>query len=158
MTARLAPAGCSVTVLIADDTPAIRRLVRLTFELAGGFSVVAEASDGAAAVRLAAEHHPDVVLLDLAMPVMDGLQAISGIRQSCPKTKIVVLSGFESERMGAEAIERGAHAYFEKGVRPDQLATRVAEMCGGRVAPAEGLGAARLGTGSPRLGLVPAAL
>src|SRR5205807_4954218 len=110
--------------------------------------------------RLAMEHQPDVVLLDLAMPVMDGLQAISGIRQSCPETKVVVLSGFERERMGVEAIERGAHAYFEKGIRPDLLTTRVAEICGGPLTAAEEPfeALATLPGTEPRLGLLNAAL
>ncbi|MDX6197735.1 MAG: hypothetical protein QOJ79_886 [Actinomycetota bacterium] len=105
----------ALRVLLADDAEDIRLLLRLNLASRDGFDVVAEAGDGEQAVRLAAEHLPDVVLLDLSMPVMDGLQAIPEIRRVSPKTRIVVLSGFDGARMKPVAMELGADAYVEKG-------------------------------------------
>ena len=78
-------------VVIVDDTPDLRDLLRLAME-SGGFDVVAEAGDGAEAIEVARQYTPDVILLDLAMPVMDGLEALPTLRQLCPDAKIVVLS------------------------------------------------------------------
>ena len=111
----------SSSVLIADDTSDLRTLVRDLLEATGRFEVVAEASDGAEAVELAARHRPDVVLLDLAMPVMDGLQALPAILTSSPASRVVALSGFEARRMAAAALAQGAVAYLDKDGLPDGL-------------------------------------
>lgn len=102
-------------VLLADDTPEIRMLVRMALELEGGFEIVGEAGDGAEALHLSDQHQPDAIVLDLAMPVMDGLEAIPAIKKGNPNTKILVLSGFDAPRMMDEAMEAGADAYLEKG-------------------------------------------
>ena len=104
--------GTPIRVLIADDTPDIRLLLRAALRMYPGFEIVAEAADGAEAVTLTTEHKPDAVLLDLAMPVKDGLQAIPEIRASSPDTKILVLSGFTATEMRPEAFRLGAHAYL----------------------------------------------
>src|SRR5688500_7746601 len=102
-------------VLLADDTPEIRMLVRLALELDGGFETVAAAGDGAEALHLPDQHQPDAIVLDLAMPVMDGLEAIPAIKKGNPNAKILVLSGFDAPKMMNEAMEAGADAYLEKG-------------------------------------------
>jgi signal transduction histidine kinase len=102
-------------VLLADDTPEIRMLVRMALELEGGFEIVAEAGNGAQALELSDEHQPDAVVIDLAMPVMDGLEAIPAIKKGNPNAKILVLSGFDAGQMKDEALEAGADAYLEKG-------------------------------------------
>lgn len=116
-------------VLLADDTPEIRLLLRMALELEGGFEVVAEAADGAQALHLADDHHPDAVILDLAMPVMDGLEAIPAIRRAAPDTKILVLSGFTSDQMEKEALSVGADAYLEKGVPPHDIVALLQKLC-----------------------------
>jgi chromosomal replication initiator protein len=108
-------------VLIADDTPGVRALVRALLETSGRFEVLAEAHNGAEAVELAARHRPDLVLLDLAMPMIDGLQALPAIVTSSPASRVVALSGFEARHMAASAIEQGAVAYLEKDLLPDRL-------------------------------------
>lgn len=113
----------AITVVLVDDTPELRRLLRRGLELAGGFEVVAEAGDGAEGVARIEEARPDAVLLDLAMPVMDGLQAIPEIRRLAPETKIVVLSGFDENQMAKEAVSAGAHAYIAKGAAIEKIAT-----------------------------------
>lgn len=121
-------------VLLADDTPDIRALLRLVLSRQDDFEVVAEASDGSEAIDMARRHHPDVVLLDLAMPVMDGLEAIPGVRQAVPDCKIVVLSGFNADQMAAEAMSAGADAYIEKGTPPMRLVSELRRICGLREA------------------------
>ena len=110
-----------IRVVLADDTADIRMLLRASLEIDGRFEVVAEAEDGREAIDMAVEHLPDVVVLDLAMPVMDGLQAIGPITEGSPDSKIVILSGFDATEMAEEALGRGAHAYLEKGVSGPQM-------------------------------------
>lgn len=112
-----------ISLVLVDDTPEIRRLLRRGFELLGGFDVLGEAADGLEGVAAVTEFRPDAVLLDLAMPVMDGLQAIPEIRSATPRTKILILSGFDEARMSSEAITAGAHAYLSKGVPIAKIAS-----------------------------------
>jgi DNA-binding NarL/FixJ family response regulator len=116
-------------VLLADDTPAILRFLRFALEEDGRFEIVGEVGDGAEAVRLAAAEHPNAVVLDLAMPVMDGLQAIPEIRRYSPETKIVVLSGFKAEDMEGQALTAGADSYLEKGSAFKELASVLSMLC-----------------------------
>lgn len=118
-----------IRVVLVDDTVEIRRLLRMTLEFDGRFNVVDEAGDGEAAIKATSEKQPDAVILDLAMPVMDGLQAIPQILEEAPRTKILVLSGFDSESMSSEAMTRGAHAYVEKGGDLEELATKLLDLC-----------------------------
>ncbi|MBW3668751.1 MAG: response regulator [Actinobacteria bacterium] len=121
-------------VLLVDDTPDIRALLRLVLSRQDDFEVVAEAADGSEAIDMAREHRPDIVLLDLAMPVMDGLEAIPGVRAAVPDCKIIVLSGFNADQMAAEAMSAGADAYIEKGTPPLRLVSELRRICGLREA------------------------
>ena len=123
------PAGAAIRVLIADDTPDIRLLLGLALNLAGDFEVVGEAENGEAAVHLSVQLQPDMVLLDLAMPVKDGLQAIPEITwQATPEAIIVILSGFGADTMAGEAIAAGAHDYIQKGINPTELTDRLRRL------------------------------
>ncbi len=102
-------------VVLADDTAEYRLLLRLVLEQDGRFDVVGEAADGSAAVALAASERPDAVVLDLAMPVMDGLEAIPRIKGVAPAAAIVILSGFARGQIDGKALSLGADAYVEKG-------------------------------------------
>ena len=124
----MADARSSHRVLIVDDTPEIRRLLRINFEHEPDFTVVGEAGDGAAAIELARAHAPELVVLDLAMPVMDGLQAIPEIRRCSPETKILVFSGFASGSVADEVRDLGAHAYLEKGAHPREILSKLASL------------------------------
>jgi len=102
-------------VVLADDTAEYRLLLRIILEQDGRFEVVAEAADGAEAVRVTTAERPDALVLDLAMPVLDGLQAIPQVRSGSPETAIVVLSGFARGQLDRDALALGASAYVEKG-------------------------------------------
>ncbi len=104
-----------IRVVIADDSSDIRFLTSLLLATEADFEVVAEAADGLEAIHEVSVHQPDMVLLDLAMPVLDGLAAIPQIRDASPNTIIVVFSGFSAGSASQEALARGAHAYVEKG-------------------------------------------
>ena len=117
-------------VLLVDDVGELRALVRLTLERSGHFDVVAEASNGEDAVEAASAHQPDVVLLDVSMPLMDGLEALPRIRERAPDARVVMLSGFAEDRLGDEARRLGAAAYLEKGVPPRELVARLLEVLG----------------------------
>lgn len=105
----------TVTVVIADDSADVRLALRLYLESLSGVEIVAEVGDGAAAVSMVAAHRPDVVLLDLAMPVMDGLTALPRIREASTGTAVIVLSGYGRDQVARQAIALGARAFVEKG-------------------------------------------
>jgi signal transduction histidine kinase len=113
--------GAALRVVLADDASDVRLLLRRSLESDGSVEVIGEASNGAEAVRLVESAKPDAVLLDLAMPVMDGLRAIPEIRRSSPKTEIVVLSAFNASKMEERAYEAGAAAFLSKASSPDAI-------------------------------------
>jgi DNA-binding NarL/FixJ family response regulator len=119
-----------VTVLVADDAEEIRALLRVVLEFESRLELVGEAANGAEAVTLAEALQPDVVVLDVAMPVMDGVQAIPEIRRLSPATRIVVLTGFD-EKVGKEAMAAGADAYVHKSSDLTKLAETLLEVAAG---------------------------
>ena len=107
-------------LLVADDHPLLRAaLVDLLVQ--AGFEVVGEAADGADAVALAKELEPDVVLMDLRMPVLGGLDATRLIKDACPDIQVVLLTAFESPALQQQAEEAGCFAYLVKGCPPGDL-------------------------------------
>ncbi|HEX9696677.1 MAG TPA: PAS domain S-box protein [Actinomycetota bacterium] len=116
-------------VVIADDSDDLRFLLRMLLSRSDVFDVVAEAADGLAAVDAVKMWQPDVILLDLAMPRMDGLEAVPAIREASPNTRIVVLSGFDSARMSGAATDAGADAYLEKGTSMTDIASTLVQIC-----------------------------
>jgi DNA-binding NarL/FixJ family response regulator len=114
-------------VLIVDDVEDFRTLVRVLLEPDPLLEVVAEAEDGQQAVRLASDHQPDVILLDLSMPIMDGLEALPLLREHCPESKILIVSGFEmSPSVHAQAL--GADGYFQKGNPLSALVSKISGL------------------------------
>ena len=115
-------------VLVVDDAANLRELLTLLLEVEDDFEVVGTAADGKQAIDAAAILKPDVVLLDLAMPVMDGLQALPELRAHLPNARIVIFSGFEHEALAEEALLAGADAYIEKGTSVTQLVSQLREL------------------------------
>lgn len=108
-------------VVIADDVEDLRYLLKRALERDGLFTVVGMAATGKEAVMQAAQQRPDLTLLDLSMPEMDGLEALPLIRSSVPECTVVVLSGFDPERMESQVLDRGAAGYLVKGLSPRRL-------------------------------------
>ncbi|HET9501878.1 MAG TPA: response regulator [Marmoricola sp.] len=102
-------------VLLVDDAEDLRDVLRLKLERHQGYEVVGEAGDGAEGIELARRLQPDLVLLDLAMPRMDGLEALPLIREAAPAAQVVVLSGFNENTMAQRALAAGARDYVVKG-------------------------------------------
>lgn len=115
-------------VVVIDDTDDLRQLLSLALTR-GGFEIVAEAGDGRAGIETVREHRPDVVLLDLAMPVMDGIEALPAIRRLVPAAKIIVLSGFGAQQMSARAVAVGADGYVQKGAPLPSILAYVRTVC-----------------------------
>lgn len=120
----------SKRVVIIDDTEDLRDLLKLALGR-GGFEVVAEAGDGRAGIEVVREVHPDIILLDLAMPVMDGIEALPTLRRLCPVAKIVVLSGFGAQQMSARAIAAGADGYVQKGAPLNTILEYIRDITSG---------------------------
>jgi NarL family two-component system response regulator YdfI len=103
-----------VRVLIADDHEVVREGLRMILEAEEGFIVVGEASDGLQAVELAAQLEPDVVLMDLRMPMMDGLEAIERIRAARPDSAIVILTTYNEDDLMVRGLRAGARGFLLK--------------------------------------------
>ena len=101
-------------VLIVDDTPIVRAVVRRALATDARFEVVGESANGREAIEHTSEFLPDLVLLDLAMPEMDGLEALPHILGAAPSARVIVLSAFSPDQMAHRAIAAGALAYLEK--------------------------------------------
>jgi len=114
-----------ISVLIADDHPFVRHGLRSYLDTLDDVEVVGEAPDGFEAVALASQLLPDVVLMDLVMPELDGVAATRAIREASPTTKVIVLTSFADDEMVFPAIKAGATGYLLKDVRPSELAEAV---------------------------------
>lgn len=115
------PEDHGVGVLLVDDAEDLRFLFRYTLQQDGRFHVVGEATDGVEAIAQAEALQPQVILLDVAMPKLDGLGALPRIREAAPDAVIIMLSGFGGEQMADKAIAAGAAAYVEKGAATPRI-------------------------------------
>ena len=111
----------SIRILIADDHDVVRDGLRLILESEDDFEVVGEAANGAEAVRLCGELNPQVVLMDLRMPGMDGLTAIKHIRQQQPATNIVILTTYNEDALMLDGLRSGARSYLLKDTKRQVL-------------------------------------
>jgi DNA-binding NarL/FixJ family response regulator len=119
-----------ITLVLADDHTLLREGLRRSFEAAGD-RVVAEASNGEEAVALAIAHHPDVVVMDLSMPVMDGVTATHRIREAAPGVRVAVLTMHDDVERTRDAISAGASAYLTKGTSFSELRRTIERVAGG---------------------------
>ena len=126
-----------IRTLLVDDVADLRMMVRLGLERSGRFVVIGEAGNGQEAIEMANQQAPDLVLLDVSMPVMDGHEALPQILQKLPATKVVMLSGFEARQLGPHALEAGAAAYLEKGIPPSMLVDELLRVMEGNAKGSE---------------------
>lgn len=115
MNAAATTADDPLRVVVIDDTADLRQLMRIALTR-GGMEVVGEAGNGVDGIETVRSSQPDVVLLDLSMPVMDGLEALPEIRELAPHATIIVLSGFGASQMAKRALASGADGYIQKGM------------------------------------------
>jgi DNA-binding NarL/FixJ family response regulator len=114
-----------ITVLIVDDHSVVREGLRAFLELQDGIEVAGEAADGAEAINQARRLRPDVVLMDLVMPRLDGVQAMHGLRKGSPESRVIVLTSFLEDDRLLPAIQAGAAGYLLKNVEPTELARAI---------------------------------
>lgn len=122
----------TVRVLVADDQTVVREGLVLLLALLPDVEVVGTAADGEQAVRLAAAETPDVVLMDLRMPKMDGVEATRRIRASHPGIQVVVLTTYSDDESVFAALRAGARGYLTKDAAPETLARAIATVSGGQ--------------------------
>jgi DNA-binding NarL/FixJ family response regulator len=123
----------SITVLLADDHPIVREGLRRLIEAENDLAVAAETGDGLEVVPLAERLRPDVVVLDLMLPGLGGLEIVRRVRQQLPSTRVVMLSMYSSPGYVAEALAGGASAYVLKKSTWSELVTAIRAAVGGQV-------------------------
>jgi DNA-binding NarL/FixJ family response regulator len=116
-----------IRVLIADDQPLMRTGFKTVLEATGQIEVIAEADDGAQAIELAAQHHPDVILMDIRMPGLDGIEATRRL----PRHKVLVLTTFGLDEYIVEALRAGASGFLTKDVPRQELVAAVKAVANG---------------------------
>ncbi len=126
------PESARIRLLLVDDHPLMRDGIAAALALQGGFAVVAHAGDGGEALDAWERERPDVTLVDLQMPGMDGLATIRAIRARDPGARLVVLTTFRGDARIAAALKAGARAYLDKGEPGEELARVVREVHEGR--------------------------
>ena len=120
-----------IRILLADDHALLRNGLRTILEANADLSVVAEAADGATAVRLAAQTQPDVVLMDVEMPGMDGIEATSQVIAAAPQTRVLMLTTFDLDDYVLRALRAGAIGFLLKATEPHELVRAVRACAAG---------------------------
>ncbi len=123
-----------IKIIIADDHPVVRSGLRALLSSQSDFGIVGEAGNGEEAARLAISLVPDLILMDLQMPIVDGLGSIKRIRDKQPKANILVLTTYETDADILLALEAGAMGYLLKDTPPEQLFQAVRNAASGRMA------------------------
>ncbi|WBP86718.1 response regulator transcription factor [Kitasatospora cathayae] len=118
-------------VLVADDQTVVREGIVMLLGLLPGIEVVGAAADGEEAVALVERHHPDVVLMDLRMPRVDGVEATRRIRAAHPETEVVVLTTYADDESLFPALQAGARGYLTKDVGGEEIAKAIADVRAG---------------------------
>jgi len=160
MLARMAANGDSVSILkstlkvvLADDHQLMLSGIRRALESDGGFEIVGETQNGAQVLPLVARTKPDLVLLDLRMPNMDGLACLDELKRRHPDIRVVMLSASQNEQMIEAALRRGAAAYVVKSIDPTDLPSTLRQALESNVYSAVGLTAESTPSGPRAAGL-----
>ena len=127
---KLEPA--TIRILITDDHAVVREGLRTFISTESGMEVVGEAKDGVEAVQMACDLNPDVILMDMAMPRMGGLEAIQKIKDQCPDSRILVLTSFSDDETVFPAIKAGALGFLLKNTSPDKLLSAIRDVYQGK--------------------------
>ena len=146
----------TIGVVIADDEELVRTGLRMILSAEPDLEVLAEAVDGSDAVRLVAEHSPDVLLLDIRMPVMDGLAAMLELQAAGTRTSVVILTTFDADANVHEALAAGASGFLLKDAPAGQLVSAIRAAAAGDAVLARVVArriAAELASRTPRVGL-----
>jgi two-component system response regulator NreC len=122
----------AISIILADDHPIVRRGMQTLLEREADFSIVGVAADGLETVRLTERLKPEILVLDLMMPGLSGLEALRILRERSPRTKIVILSMYSSSAFIAQALQSGAIGYVLKGCTEENLVRAVREAAAGR--------------------------
>jgi two-component system, NarL family, response regulator LiaR len=122
-----------VRVLIADDHAVVRQGLKMFLDLDSSLEIVAEAADGEEAVRLTRKFKPDVVLMDIMMPVMDGISATKKIRQEMPEVEVIALTSVLEDGAVVKAVRAGAIGYLLKDTQADELCQAIKAAAAGQV-------------------------
>jgi len=120
-----------IRVLLADDHPSFREGLERLLREEADVEVVGQASDGQEAVAMARDLHPDVVILDVSMPKLNGVEATKQIKEACPDTSILILSAYDNNPYVLSAIEYGADGYLLKSARYQEVITAIRAVQGG---------------------------
>ena len=140
--------GRVIRILLADDQHLVRGALAALLALEDDFEVVASVADGSAAVRAAVEHKPDVALLDVEMPGLDGVSATREIRSQAPGVRVMILTTFGRPGYLRRAMDAGARGFMVKDAPPDRLADAVRQVHGGRTVVDPALAVASLSSGA----------
>lgn len=122
-----------IKLLLVDDHVVVRSGLRMLLETRLDMVIVAEAQSGAEAVRLVTQHRPDVVLMDVQMPDMNGIEATRQIKERWPETQVLALTMYEDDQYFFEMLQAGASGYVPKRAAPDELVTAIRTVYGGDV-------------------------
>ena len=121
----------NIRILIADDHAVVREGTRRIMEQEEGLEVVGEAADGNEAVRLAIELKPDIIIMDISMPHLDGIEATKQIKTLCPSISVLILSAYDNDQFIFSLLEAGAAGYLLKDVRGRELVDAVRAVYAG---------------------------
>jgi DNA-binding NarL/FixJ family response regulator len=121
-----------IRILVVEDHPIVRQGLVALLSVVEGVEVVAQASDGAEAVKLFAMHHPDITLTDLRLPKMSGVEVIQNVRADYPQARFIVLTTYDGDEDIYRALQAGARAYLLKGMSVELLVSTIRSVHAGR--------------------------
>lgn len=121
-----------IRILLADDHPIVREGTRRVVEQEADFEIVGEAEDGEQAVKMAKEHSPDIALIDIVMPKLNGIEAARQIKESCPNVAVLALSAYDEDEFIIGLLEAGAAGYLLKSCRGRELVAAIRAVSEGQ--------------------------
>ena len=121
-----------ITVMIADDHAMVRLGLRAIVESFADFHLIGEAGDGKRAVQLCQQLHPNIILMDVMMPLLNGIEATRQVRAQCPQTQVIAITSFEDEQYIRDILQAGAMGFLLKNVSALELAAAIRSVHGGQ--------------------------